>query len=307
VLRYIIKRLLFLLPVFFGVSIVTFMMLHLAPGDPVLNLIGESPQAPEEYKMLAEKLGLDQPLHIQYLRFLNRFLHGDLGRSIITHERVWDSILTRFPRTLVLAVASIVIAVVIAIPAGVASSTRQNSLIDNLCMTGAVLGISMPSFWIGIMLIYIFSFRLGLTPMSGIGGVEHLILPAISLGTRSIGMLARLVRSSMLEVLRQDYVRTARSKGLSNRIVVYKHALKNALIPVITAIGARFGTLLGGSVVTEVVFGYPGLGMLLVKAAKEYDFPVIQGTLLVVSFTYVLVYLAVDIIYMYIDPRVKYK
>lgn len=297
----------FLLPTFFGVSIIVFMMLHLAPGDPVLNLIGESPQAPEEYRRLIEKLGLDQPLHIQYLRFLERFFNGDLGRSIITHERVWDNILVRFPRTLMLAVASIIVAVVIAIPVGVISATRQNTIIDNLCMTGAVAGVSMPSFWVGIMLIYVFSFRLGLTPMSGIGGIEHLILPTIALGMRSVGMIARLTRSSMLEVLGQDYVRTARSKGLSETIVVYKHALKNALLPIITTIGARFGGLLGGAVVTETVFGYPGLGMLLVKAAREYDYPVIQGVLMITTFSYVLLYIVIDIIYAYIDPRVKYK
>jgi len=252
-------------------------------------------------------LGLDQPIYIQYIKWMERFFHGDLGRSIITHRLVWDEIRVRYPRTIRLAIASIIIAVSIAIPAGVISATRQYSIFDNLIMGGAVFGISIPSFWMGIMFIYIFSFRLRLTPMSGIGGIEYLILPAISLGMRSVGYLARLTRSSMLEVLRQDYIRTARSKGLSERIIIYVHALQNALIPVITAIGGRFGTLLGGSLITETVFSYPGLGMLAIKAIRETDYPTVQGSLMITTFTYVLVYLIVDIIYAYIDPRVEYE
>ncbi len=306
-LRYILKRLLLVLPIFFGVSIIIFIIMHSAPGDPVLNLIGESPNAAEEYQRIMHSLGLDQPLYIQYLTFLERFFQGDLGRSIITHERVWEEILARFPRTIILAVAAMGLAIGIAIPAGVVSATRQYSIVDNLSMTVAIFGMSMPSFWLGVVLIYIFSFRLGLTPMSGIGGVEHLILPAITLGALSAGMLARLTRSSMLEVLRQDFVRTARSKGLSGRVVVYKHVLRNVMIPVTTTIGQRFGTLLGGSMITETVFGYPGLGSLLVRAASQYDYPVVQGVLLITTLTTVLVFLVVDILYAYIDPRVSYE
>jgi len=274
-----------------------------------MNLIGEDPEglAAIEYKMLREKLGLDKPIYVQYINFLTRFFHGDLGRSLITRNFVWDEIRVRYPRTLELAVASIVVALTIAIPAGITSATRQNSIIDNFCMSGAVFGISIPSFWMGIMLIYIFSFRLRLTPMSGWGGIEHLILPAITLGTRSASMLARLTRSSMLEILRQDYIRTARSKGLSERIVIYKHAFKNALIPVITSLGGRFGALLGGSLITETVFAYPGIGMLTIKAINETDYPVVQGTLMITTFTFVLIYIIVDIIGAYIDPRVEYE
>jgi peptide/nickel transport system permease protein len=280
--------------------------MHSAPGDPVLNLLGQSPNSPEQYKLLMASLGLDQPLYVQYARFLFRFFQGDLGRSIITHEQVWNEVIVRFPRTLVLAISAMAIAIGVAVPAGVLSATRQYSLTDNLSMTVSVFGISMPSFWLGIMLIYIFSFRLGLTPMSGIGGLQHVILPAVTLGAISAGMLARLTRSSTLEVLRQDYVRTARSKGLNERAVLYKHVLRNASIPTITAIGQRFGTLLGGSVVTETVFAYPGLGALLVRAATQNDYPVVQGILLVTTLVSVLVYLLVDIIYAYIDPRVTY-
>lgn len=306
-LRYIIRRLSFLLPIFLGVSVIVFTIMHLAPGDPVLNLIGQDPDAPEHYALLRKKLGLDQPIYVQYLRYLGRFFRGDLGRSIVSRNPVAREILIRLPRTMKLAVASLILAVVIAIPAGVISATKQNSIIDNLIMVGSVTAISIPSFWLGIMLLYIFSFRLGLTPMSGMGGIEYLILPALSLGTRSVGSIARLTRSSMLEILRQDYIRTARSKGLSERIVIYKHALQNALMPVLTVIGLRFGTLLGGAFITETIFAWPGIGMLALKAIREYDYPVVQGTLLVVTFSYVLCNLLVDILYAYIDPRVQYE
>jgi ABC-type dipeptide/oligopeptide/nickel transport system permease component len=306
-LRYILKRVLLILPTFFGVSIILFVIMHLAPGDPVLVLVGVSPNSAEDYRRIMQSLGLDQPLYIQYLRFLERFFQGDLGRSIITHVPVWDELLVRFPRTIVLSVAAMTMSIAMAIPAGVLSATKQNSMTDNLSMAAAIFGISMPSFWLGVALIYIFSYRLGLTPMSGIGGIEYLILPTITLGALSAGMLARLTRSSMLEVLRQDYVRTARSKGLSGRAVVYKHALKNAMIPVVTVIGQRFGMLLGGAMIVETVFGYPGLGSLLVIAASEKDYPVVQGVLLITTFTTVLVYLLVDILYAYIDPRVSFE
>jgi len=305
-LRYILKRLVLILPTFFGVSLIVFLIMHAAPGDPVLNLIGESPNAAEQYKMLVETLGLNEPLYVQYGKFLLRFFQGELGRSIITHELVWNDIVVRFPRTLVLAIGAMLIAVGVAVPAGILSATKQYSLTDNLSMTVSVLGISMPSFWLGIILIYIFSFRLGLTPMSGMGGVEHLVLPAITLGALSTGMIARLVRSSTLEVLRQDYVRTARSKGLPERAVLYRHVLMNASIPAITAIGQRFATLLGGSVIVETVFAYPGLGSLLVRAALQNDYPVVQGILLVTTLVTVLVYLVVDVVYAYVDPRVTY-
>jgi len=283
--------------------------MHIAPGDPIMNLIGEDPNslAAEDYARLREKLGLDDPLHIQYYKFLVRFSKGDLGRSIINKKLVMDEIRERYPRTIQLAFASIIIAVVIAIPAGVISATRQNSIIDNLSMGTAVFGISIPSFWLGIMLIYVFAFKLRLFPLSGVGGIQHIILPAISLGIRASAMLARLTRSNMLEVLRRDYVRTARSKGLSERIVLYKHALKNAIIPVITSLGGQFGSLLGGALITETVFAYPGLGMLTIKAIGDSDYPVVQGTLLVTTFTFVLMYLIVDVIGAYIDPRVEYE
>lgn len=308
-LNYIIKRLLLLVPVFIGVSVLVFTIMQLAPGDPVMNMLGEDPEGlgAIRYKMLIEKMGLDKPIHIQYIKFLERFFHGDLGRSIVTRKLVWDEIITRYPRTLELAFASIIIAVIIAIPAGIISATRQNTIADNICMGGAVLGISIPSFWMGIMLIYIFAFKLKIAPFSGFGGIEHLILPAITLGTRSAGSLARLTRSSMLEILRQDFVRTARSKGLSERTVLYKHALKNALLPVITSLGGRFGALLGGSLVTETVFAYPGLGMLTITAIQTTDYPVVQGALMITTFTFVLIYVIVDIIGAYIDPRVEYE
>lgn len=306
-LRYILKRLLFVIPIFFGVSILVFGIMHFSPGDPVLNMLGESPGAAEQYRILVEKLGLDKPIHIQYIKFLERFIRGDLGRSIITHRSILNEIKIRFPRTIVLATSGILLGILIAIPAGIISATRQNSMFDNLSMAISVFGISIPSFWMGIMLIYVFSFRLRITPMSGIGGIEHLILPAISTGSRSTALLARLTRSSMLEVLRQDYIRTAHSKGLSEKIVIYKHAFKNAIIPVITALGERFGALLGGSMITETIFSYPGLGTYMIKAIKDSDYPVVQGVLMFTTLTYVLIYLVIDILSAYIDPRVQYE
>jgi ABC-type dipeptide/oligopeptide/nickel transport system permease component len=289
-------------------------MIHLAPGDPISTRFGLNLKRMETERIeeLREELGLNDPLPMQYLRYLGNLLQGDLGRSLTTNRPVADELLSRLPATVELTVASMLIVLLVAVPLGILSAVKRGSLVDNLCMGGALLGVSMPSFWFGIMLMLLFSLELGLLPTGGRGDgtlveeLKALIMPAITLGTGMMGIVARLTRSSMLEVLGQDYMQTAYAKGLAPRLVLVRHGLRNALIPVVTVVGVQFAGLLGGAVITETIFSWPGMGRLAVNAISRRDYPVIMGTVLVFSVVFVLANLIVDILYTFIDPRIRY-
>jgi len=316
VFRFILHRLLQAIPVLLGISIAVFLMVHLAPSDPVMIMLGSQEQVitPERIEQLREEWGLNDPLYVQYWRFLKNALHGDLGRSIYTGQDVFSSILQRIPATLLLTISSLIIAVAISIPIGIISATRQYSAWDHIGMVGALLGVSMPSFWFGLLVMYFFSIKLRWLPATGMGHIalgamdvlKHLILPSLTLGFGMAAMTTRLTRSSMLDVVRQDYIRTARAKGLPERIVVYRHAFRNALIPIVTHIGTQFGSLLGGAVVVETIFAWPGVGRQAVDSIMRRDMPMIQGNVLFMCFIFVIVNLIVDISYSLIDPRIRY-
>jgi ABC-type dipeptide/oligopeptide/nickel transport system permease component len=282
-------------------------MLHLLPGDPAQIILGEAVTSAQDLARLRRELGFDAPLHVQYARFLGRALSGDLGRSLQSRRPVLDEILAQLPSTVQLTLAGLALAVVVGVVLGVAAATHRGSWADTLCMVLALGGVSMPAFWLGLMLIFFFALQLGWLPATGQGGLARLVLPALTLGYGAAGVIARLVRSSMLEVLRIEYVTTARSKGLAERRVVYRHALRNALIPVITIVGLQFGALLGGTVVIETVFARQGIGRLLVGAILYKDFPLVQGIVLFTASAYVLVNLLVDLGYALADPRIRYE
>ncbi|MCL0094318.1 ABC transporter permease [Dehalococcoidales bacterium] len=309
-LTYIIRRIGLMIFILLGVSVITFSMIHLVPGDPAeiiaMERYGEEITA-ETIDRVRTELGLDQPVYIQYFNWLTNVLQGDLGYSFRTDRPVLDEILTRLPATIQLALAGMLVALLIAIPVGVISATRQYSAVDNLSMFGALLGVSIPNFWLGLLLIMFFSVHLGWLPVFGRGGIEHLILPALTLGTGMAAITTRLIRSSMLEVLGQDYIRTARAKGLKEKVVIYKHALKNAMIPVVTIVGLQFAFLLEGAVIVEVIFAWPGIGRLLVDSIFARDFMLIQGCILFIAAMFVLVNLLVDLSYAYLDPKIRYE
>jgi len=302
---YIVRRLLLAIPVLVGVSIVVFAMIRLIPGCPALAIAGPHAK-PDFVEAIREEFGLDKPIHVQYFVFMGRVFRGDLGISIRTRRPVATEIGRKFPNTVELAVASMAIASLIGIVAGIISATKRNSIYDNASMVAAMFGVSVPAFWFGLMLILLFSVMLRWLPVAGRGTILHLILPAITLGTALAAIIARMTRSSMLDVLGQDFITTARAKGLRERIVVYKHALKNALIPVVTIIGLQFGMLLNGAVLTETVFAWPGLGRLIVEAIMHRDFPVVQGAVLLVGTAFVFINLFVDILYSFFDPKIRY-
>lgn len=303
--KYIIKRLLYLIPTMFGVSLIVFTMMYFTPGDPAKIMLGDA-AAPEQIEALREELGLDKPFVVQYGRWLyNLVINQDMGRSYRSNRPVVDEIVQRFPATLQLAAAGVLVSVVIGVPIGIISATKQYSFLDNASMFIALLGISMPNFWLGMLLVLFFSLNLGWLPSSGLDSFSHIILPAITLGTGSAATIARMTRSSMLEVIRQDYIRTARAKGQVESKVVNRHALKNALIPIITVIGLQFGGLLGGAVLTESVFSIPGVGRLMVDAIGTRDFPIVQGGVLFIAIVFSLVNLLVDILYAFVDPRIR--
>jgi peptide/nickel transport system permease protein len=313
-ISYIIRRLLFAVPVLLGVSFFVFWSIRWVPGDPAIALAGEL-ASPQLIARVREQLGLDQPVAVQFARYTWRVLQGDMGRSVKSGLSVSDEIAKRIPNTLLLTTASLVLAVVVGIPIGVFSATRPNSWFDGGSMTIALLGVSMPIFWLGLMLMILFAVLLprwlGLPgpvlPPTGSGTWQHLVMPTIALAASSMAIQARMTRACMLEVLRQDYVRTARAKGVKENAVIYHHALRNALLPIITIIGLQFGTLLGGAVITETVFAWPGIGRLLIDAIGFRDYPVIQGTVLVIAAGFVLTNLVVDVLYGYLDPRIKYN
>ena len=315
--RYIVRRVLQLIPVLLVLSVLVFSLTHLAPGDPVLTILGSSERAsldPKVVEAVRQEFGLDKPLIVQYTSYLTGLLHGDLGMSFVNNERVSDVILARLPATVQLAVSAMLLALLIGLPLGVFSAVKRGSWLDSVSMIAAVVGVSMPIFWLGLLLMLLFSVRLGWLPSFGIGHLEsglgdvlrHLLLPATTLALAVMALIARMTRSSLLEVIGLDYMTTARSKGIREILVIWRHGLRNALIPVITVVGLQFGTLLGGAVVTETIFAWPGVGRLLLNAIMKRDYPVVQGITLVLCVVFVLVNLAVDIIYTVVNPEVRY-
>lgn len=303
--KYILRRLLMLIPVILGVTFIIFTMMYFTPGDPARIMLGEAAAEADVIRLRAE-LGLDDPFLVQFGRYVtNAVVHQDIGRSYTTKRPVLELIMTRFPSTLTLAALGIMVAVLIGIPTGIISATKQYSLFDNVAMVFALLGVSMPNFWQGLMMILVFSVYLGWLPSSGFNTPAHMVLPALTIGTSTAAIITRMTRSSMLEVIRQDYIRTARAKGQVESKVINRHALKNALIPIITVVGLQFGYLLGGAVLTESIFAVPGVGRLMVDSIRSRDFPVVQGGVLFIAVTFSFVNLIVDILYAFVDPRIR--
>lgn len=305
--QFVLRRIVMLIPVLFGVSLIVFSIMQLTPGDPALLALGEF-APPEQLERLREQLGLNDPPHIQYIRWVTRAVQLDLGESIRSKRPVVEEIAARLPATGELALYAVTLAALIGIPVGVISATKPNSFLDNIVTVIALAGVSMPVFWQGLMLIIFFSVNLGVLPASGrLGGWEHLVLPVITLGTSAAASITRMTRATMLEAIQQDYVRTARAKGLAERAVVFRHTLRNALIPVVTIIGLELGGLLAGAVVTETLFAWPGIGRLAVDAIRTKDFPLIQGVIMTFAVVYVAVNLVVDLIYAFLDPRLRVR
>ncbi|ADK07080.1 TPA: nickel ABC transporter permease [Bacillus anthracis] len=303
-LMFIFRRILQLIPVLLGVVFVVFLIMQMVPGDPALLIAGEG-ASKETVEQIRHQLGLDKPFIMQYFSYIGNILQGDFGVSIRSNRPVLDEVLIRLPITIELALCSIVITVVIGMIAGIISATKQYSWTDVSIMIIALLGVSLPSFWFGLMLIFYFSVQIQIFPVSGWGTWMHMVLPALTLGASGAAIVARMTRSSMLDVIRQDYIRTARAKGVKERVVIYKHALRNALIPVITVVGLQFGALLGGTVLVESVFAINGLGRLIVDAIRMRDLPMLQGGVLIASVIFVLVNLIVDILYRYFNKRIE--
>lgn len=303
-LTYLVRRLLLLFLVLFGVVTLVFFLIHLIPGDPVDIMLGDNALTADK-DILREAMGLDQPLGTQYLGYLGGLLTGDLGQSVHSHRPVLSEILERFPATVELMLGAMLVALLMALPLGIVSALRPYGWLDGSSMLISFLGISIPNFWLGPMLIMVFSVQLGWLPVNERGGIEHLILPAITLGTAMAAMLSRMIRASLLEVLDEEYITNARGKGLPERMVIFKHALRNALIPVITIIGLQVGVLLSGAIITEAIFDWPGLGTLLLEGIYSRNYPLVQGCILVIATVYVLVNLMTDIAYAWADPRVR--
>jgi peptide/nickel transport system permease protein len=331
---YVVRRLLGLIPVLFGISLLVFGFLRAIPGDPAVVMLGER-GTPEQVEALREKLGLNRPILEQYLIFVGQLLQGDLGRSTFSLLEVRSLLLAKWPATFELAVSAMLVAMLIGVPLGILAAVRKNSIWDNLATSFALIGVSLPVFWLGLMLVYLFAVNLQWLPSGGRLSVEadaffrpitgfyvldallqrsavidvlsHLILPALTLGTIPLAILTRITRSAMLEVLSQDYVRTARAKGQTERVVIWRHALKNALLPVVTIIGLQFGTLLGGAILTETIFSWPGIGSWIYEGIINRDYPVVQGGVVFVAFVFVLINLLVDLSYALLDPRIQYR
>lgn len=303
-MRYLARRLLSTVATVAGVTILVFLLIHLIPGDPVERMLGDSAR-PADRAALRQALGLDAPLWQQFADYAGGLATLDLGRSLVNDRPVADLLRERLPATLELAAAALGLAILIALPLGVMAARRSGTWHDASAMGFSLLGVSIPNFWLGPMLIMVFSLWLGWTPVSGRDSVGSLVLPALTLGASLAAVLSRMVRSSLLEVLGEDYVRTARAKGVAERQVVWRHALRNALLPVVTLLGLQLGALLGGAVITETVFSWPGIGSLLMDAIQSRDYPLVQGCVLSISLAYVLVNLATDVLYAFIDPRVE--
>lgn len=316
---YILRRLLLAVPTLLGVTFLVFASIRFVPGGPAIAIAGEL-ATPELIESVNRQLGLDQPLLIQYVRYLGQMLQGDMGNSVRSRLPVTQEISDRLPRTLSLAIISLIVSAIVGIFLGVTAATRPNSLFDGASMIFALIGISMPIFWLGLMLMILFAVlipqwpiyqQLGFSgpvfPPTGSGTWQHMVMPVIALAANSMAIQARMTRAAMMDVLRQDYIRTARAKGQRERVVIYSHALRNALLPIVTVIGLQFGTLLGGAVLTETVFAWPGIGRLLVDSIGFRDYPVIQGTVLVIAIGFVLTNILVDVLYAFLDPRIQYK
>ena len=309
-LKYILKRIFLVFFVVIGVTIVTFSTMHFAPGDPaeviaVARYGDDLTQEQIDWVRVTE--GFDSPVYIQYLKWIKHVSRLDLGRSLVTSHDILEEITIRLPATFKLAVSSLVISLCIAIPAGIISAVRKNTVIDHLCMSAALLGVSIPNFWLGLLLIWLFSLTLHLFPSYGYGGCEHLVLPAITLGTSMAAITTRLTRSSMLDVLNQEYIVTAKAKGLDEKTIILRHALKNAMLPVITFAGLQLGFLLGGAVIVETIFAWPGIGKLLVDSIYARDFAMVQGCVLFIAVLFAFTNLIVDITYAFLDPRIRYE
>lgn len=333
-IQYIVRRLISMIPTLFGVSVVVFLFIHLIPGDPASAMLRENAPA-EVAERIRESLGLNRPLYEQYAIYLGKVLRGDLGRSLVTNNPVTDDLANRLPATAELSILAILIATLVGIPAGIISAVRRNSIIDTASMFLSLTGVSMPIFWLGLMAIYLFAVELHWVPsgtrigpdvqltritnfylldalltgnFAALGDLlHHLILPSIVLATVPMAILARMTRSSMLEALNQDYVRTAHAKGLRTRVVVVRHALKNALLPIITVIGLQVGGLLSGAILTETIFGWPGVGRWVYDSIQLRDYPVVQGVTLTIALIFVFVNLLVDLSYAFVDPRIHYQ
>jgi len=302
--RYIFKRILEIIPVILGVSFLIFCIMDLAPGDAT-SVLGAEGMTTEQLAALRHELGLDQPLLMRYLNYMRGMLHGNLGTSYISGRSVVECYFERLPNTMVLAFASIGVAILLSIPLGIYSAIHGGSIADNISMVGALLGLSIPNFWLGLLLILWLSLGLGLFPSGGMKGPASVVLPAITIGTELMASLTRTTRSSMLDVIRQDYLRTARAKGTPESKVIWVHALRNALIPIVTIIGTQLGHALGGSVLTETVFAWPGVGRLIIDSITSRDTPMVTGSIILTTITISIVLLLVDIIYAFIDPRIK--
>ncbi|MGD8763480.1 MAG: ABC transporter permease [Desulfobacteraceae bacterium] len=303
--NYLIKRLLSTIPVLIGISLLLFFMLRMLPGDPAQVLAGQM-ATPEEIENIRHQLGLDRPIYEQYAVYMSHLVRFDLGRSARTQNPVTVEIWARLPNTILLAVVAITLACLFGIPAGIISAVRPYSWTDYLVTMSALFGISMPVFWLGLMLVVVFAVILKWLPAGGTGSWQHVILPSFTLAAFVVAFIARMTRSTMLETLSQDFTTTARSKGLKEQVVIVKHALRNALIPIITVVGLQFGSLLAGAVLTETVFAWPGLGRLLYDSISARDYPMIQGVILIFGLLYIFVNLVVDLIYAFVDPRIRY-
>jgi peptide/nickel transport system permease protein len=310
---YLIRRILALIPVMAVVVTVVFLLIHLIPGDPVAVMLGPEANA-AQIDQARKALGLDAPLHEQLLKFYARILRGDLGRSYFLDRPVTQALWERVEPTLMLTASSLLVAILIGVPSGIVAGAYPGSWWDRVLMLGALLGVCVPGFWLSLNFIYLFAVQLGWLPAAGYASVfddpvralRYMVLPAVSLGFNQSALIARIARSCMVEVLAQDYIRTARAKGLTQRAVVYVHGFRNALVPVVTVIGITMAILIGGAVVTETVFNIPGLGRLIISAILRRDYPVVQGVVLVIAASYVLINLAVDMVYAFIDPRIRY-
>jgi len=305
-LSFLLSRLLSMFVVLLGVVTLVFFLIHLVPGDPVQAMLGESALA-ADLESLRIALGLNEPLLTQWWLYITNLLQGDLGNSLYSKEPIFDMLVERFPATLELAVAGLLVAVLLALPLGSIAALRKDSVYDNSAMVFSLLGVSIPNFWLGPMLIFLFSLTLGWLPVSGREGFASLVLPAITLGTALAAILARMVRATLLEVLSEDYIRTARAKGLRESAIVIHHALRNASLPIITVLGLQLGTLLGGAVITEIIFAWPGIGQLTIESIQRRDYPVVQACILLISLSYVLVNTFTDMLYGWLDPRVRYS
>lgn len=305
--RYITMRMLSAVPVIVGVVVLVFFALRILPGDPTDKMIADWGMSTEDLDRIREQWGLNDPLHEQFLRYVGDLLRGDFGRSFWSRRPVTAQIAQQLPATLQLTFASLLVSLVIALPLGIIAAVRQNTWIDTFCMMVSLIGVSMPIYWLGLLLLLFFGVYLKWLPLAGSGSLKHLILPAFTLGLGLAGIVTRLVRSSMLDVLRQDYMRTARAKGLRDSLVVLQHGFRNALIPVVTVVGLQIAGLLGGAVLTETVFARPGIGAMAVAAVTEKDYPLMQAIIFLVAGIYVLVNLVVDVSYGFLDPRIRYE